>query len=85
MDIMAFLVFILLGALVGWLASLVTKRDAEQGWIGNILVGVGGSLIAGWIVGNGALVLNVPSLFWAFLGAVLVCIVINLITRKQIR
>lgn len=74
---MGLLTTILLGAFVGWIASIITKRDAEQGWVGNILVGIGGSLIANFLFNGGNLVLDLSSLVVALIGAVILCLVLN--------
>jgi uncharacterized membrane protein YeaQ/YmgE (transglycosylase-associated protein family) len=47
---MGLLTWIILGALAGWIASMVMKTDAEQGAIGNIIVGIIGALIGGFIM-----------------------------------
>ena len=44
------LLWLLFGALAGWIASLIMKTDAEQGAIANIVVGILGSLIGGFLV-----------------------------------
>ena len=48
MDILAWIVF---GGLVGWVASLVMKTDAQQGILLNVIVGMLGAVIGGWIMG----------------------------------
>lgn len=82
---------ILLGALVGWVASIVMKRDAEQGWLGNIIVGIVGAFLGGFISGlvlggdRSGLELDVTSLFWAFVGAVALLAAVNYAQRGQVR
>lgn len=49
---MGWIITILIGALIGWLASKVMGTDAEQGTIANILVGVIGSALGRWIFGD---------------------------------
>ena len=76
MDIGNLLVWIIIGALAGWLASIVMKTNKRQGLFGDIIVGVIGGFIGGFIldalnVGGGVSGLNLPSLLTAFLGAVL--------------
>lgn len=48
---MGIILWIIFGALVGWVASLIMKTDAEQGTLLNIVVGVVGSVIGGWLMG----------------------------------
>lgn len=81
---------IIFGAFVGWLASIVTNRNAEQGWIGNVVVGVVGAFIGNAIgravdADPGRDGWSLSGLLFAFLGAVLLCVVLNLITRRRIR
>jgi len=82
---MGILITLILGAFVGWVASIVTKRDAEQGWIGNIIVGVVGSFLAVLIFNEGRLVFDLSSLFVAFIGAVVLCAGLNLLQKGRVR
>lgn len=76
---MGFLITVLVGALIGWLASIVMKSDAQQGALANILIGIVGSLLGAWLFGDvlgfgsaslaGAFTLI--DLFWGVLGAVI--------------
>ncbi len=47
---MGILLWIVFGALVGWVASLVMKTDAEQGMFLNIVVGIVGAVVGGWLM-----------------------------------
>ncbi|MBX8466425.1 MULTISPECIES: GlsB/YeaQ/YmgE family stress response membrane protein [unclassified Deinococcus] len=49
---MGWIITILVGALCGWLASLIMKTDAQQGAIANILIGIVGSILAQAVFGN---------------------------------
>lgn len=49
---MSWIILILVGALSGWLASLIMKTDAQQGAVANILIGIVGALLAQWIFGS---------------------------------
>jgi uncharacterized membrane protein YeaQ/YmgE (transglycosylase-associated protein family) len=92
---MGILLTIILGALIGWVASIVTKRDAQQNWLENIVVGIVGAFIGGLISGllggdnasDFTIGLNFPDLFWAFVGAVLLCLALNYFRggRKTLR
>lgn len=72
---MGILLWILFGALVGWVASLIMKTDASQGVFANILIGIIGATIGGWImstIGNtGVTGFNLYSFLVALLGAVI--------------
>ena len=71
---MGILLWIVFGALAGWIASLIMKTDAQQGALGNIAVGIVGALIGGFLMsflGNaGVTGFNLYSLLVAVLGAV---------------
>ncbi|HRW07503.1 MAG TPA: GlsB/YeaQ/YmgE family stress response membrane protein [Caldilineaceae bacterium] len=81
-----FLTWIVLGGIAGWLASMVTGRNDQMGCISNILAGVVGAFVGGWIMaqfGQGGFSgFNLPSLAVAFVGAVVVLAILNLITRR---
>ncbi|WP_114972716.1 GlsB/YeaQ/YmgE family stress response membrane protein [Rhodoferax ferrireducens] len=48
---MSWIISLIIGGIVGWLASIVMKTNAQMGWIANVLVGVVGSLLGYWIAG----------------------------------
>jgi len=48
---MDMLIWLIIGGVIGWLASMVMKTDAQMGWIANVLVGVVGSMLGFWIAG----------------------------------
>lgn len=48
---MGLIISLIIGGIVGWLASIVMKTNAQMGLIANVLVGVGGSLLGFWIAG----------------------------------
>jgi uncharacterized membrane protein YeaQ/YmgE (transglycosylase-associated protein family) len=88
-----FILWLLFGALVGWLASIVMHTDAGQGALLTIVVGILGGLIGGWLFGyltGNAItintgVCNLPALAISFVGAVVLLGVVNLITRGTVR
>ncbi|MEO6102019.1 MAG: GlsB/YeaQ/YmgE family stress response membrane protein, partial [Pseudoxanthomonas sp.] len=47
---MNFLIYLIVGGIAGWLASLVMKRDGSQGIILNVVVGIIGSFLGGWLI-----------------------------------
>ena len=47
---MNLIVWLVVGGIVGWLASIIMKRDAQQGIILNVIVGIVGALLAGWLI-----------------------------------
>lgn len=83
---MSILGWIILGGLAGWLASKIMDTDAEQGILGNIIMGIIGGLIGGWLVGlfggEGVNGFNIWSFVVAVLGAVVVTWIYNAIRGR---
>lgn len=48
---MSWIISLIIGGIVGWLASIIMKTNAQMGWIANVLVGVVGSLLGYWLAG----------------------------------
>jgi uncharacterized membrane protein YeaQ/YmgE (transglycosylase-associated protein family) len=90
-NVMGLIVWLVIGGVVGWLASIVMKRDAQQGIILNIVVGIIGALLAGWfispLVGVGTINagLSVGSFLVSLLGAIVLLAIVNLFTRGRTR
>ncbi len=89
---MGIILWLVIGGVVGWLASIVMRRDASQGIILNIVVGIVGSMLGGWLIGPligapsiNSGVVSVASLFVSFLGAVILLAIVNLLTRRSVR
>lgn len=72
---MSFLVYIVFGGIVGWVASLIMKTDSQQGILLNIIVGVIGAVLGSWLVGffgiAGVSNFDIPSFLVALLGSVI--------------
>lgn len=82
------ILWLLLGALIGWLASLVMNRDAQQGALLNIVVGIVGAMIGGFLFGGSTINSNsfsLISLLVSFLGAVILLGIVNMFTRGSAR
>jgi uncharacterized membrane protein YeaQ/YmgE (transglycosylase-associated protein family) len=89
---MNFIIWIIVGGILGWLASLVMKTDAQQGIFLNIVVGIVGALLGGWLLGplfgTGTINQNdfsLPALLVSFLGAVILLLIVNLLRRGAAR
>jgi uncharacterized membrane protein YeaQ/YmgE (transglycosylase-associated protein family) len=86
MDIGSILVLIIIGAVAGWLASIVMKTNAQQGLIMDIIVGIIGAFIGGFVldaigVGSAQGELNIASFATAFIGAVILLALLRLLRR----
>ncbi|MDB5181793.1 MAG: transglycosylase [Candidatus Saccharibacteria bacterium] len=83
---MSIILYIIFGALVGWIASIIMGRNAEQGAIGNIVVGIVGAFLGGWIMqafgSSGVNGFNLRSFLVALLGAVVLLFLFNLFRRS---
>ena len=85
---MNLIIWLLIGALVGWLASMVMRTDAQQGAILNIVVGVIGALIGGFLFGGPTInssALNLTAILISFVGAVVLLAIVNLVRRGSVR
>jgi uncharacterized membrane protein YeaQ/YmgE (transglycosylase-associated protein family) len=86
---MGFIVWLIVGGIIGWLASLVMRTDAQQGIILNIVVGIIGAVIAGLIFGGGNInnsnPLDLTNILWSLLGAIILLAIVNLIRRGSVR
>jgi uncharacterized membrane protein YeaQ/YmgE (transglycosylase-associated protein family) len=84
---MGWLAWLIIGALAGWLASIVMKTNAQQGFLLDIIIGIIGAFIGGWLfklVGApGVTGFNIWSLFVAFIGAVVLLGLIRTLTRPR--
>jgi len=82
---MGIILWIIFGALVGWIASLIMKTDAEQGALLNIIVGVVGAVLGGWIMSyfgtDGVTGFNVSSFIVALIGAIVLIGIVKLLRR----
>ena len=83
---MGIIIWLIVGGIVGWLASIIMKRDGQQGIILNVVVGIIGALIAGWIFGGGInQAITVMTFLYSLLGAVVLLLIVNLFTRGRAR
>lgn len=84
---MGIIMWLIFGALAGWIASLIMHTDAQQGAIGNIVVGIAGALIGGFIAqrlgGSPINKFNLTNLLVAIAGSVLLLFVVRLLTNSR--
>lgn len=87
MEVMGPIGWIVLGGLAGWIASKFVGVDKDQGIIGNIIVGIIGALLGGWVFnlvgGSGVSGFNIWSFFVALVGAVIVLFIWKAIRQKK--
>jgi len=80
---MGILLWIVFGALAGWIASMLMKTDAQQGTLGNIVVGIVGAMLGGFLMSffgkTGVTGFNLYSLLVAVLGAVVLIAILRAI------
>ncbi len=83
---------LIIGGIIGWLASIVMRTNAQQGLLLNIVVGIVGSLLGSFLLGGffgaeGNILNNwgVGTLLAAFIGALLLLAIVNLFTRRAVR
>ncbi len=82
---MNFVVWIIFGALAGWIASMIMGANAKMGALANIVVGIVGALIGGFIMNSfgaqGVTGFNITSLIVAVIGAVVLLFLVGLVRR----
>jgi uncharacterized membrane protein YeaQ/YmgE (transglycosylase-associated protein family) len=88
-----FLVWLLVGGIIGWIASMIMRTDAQQGLLLNIVVGIIGAFLGGFIIrtlGIGGATINdnafsVPALLVSLVGAVVLLGIVNLVQGRTVR
>jgi uncharacterized membrane protein YeaQ/YmgE (transglycosylase-associated protein family) len=89
---MNFIIWLVVGGLIGWIASMIMKTDAQQGVILNVVVGIVGALLGGWFLapmfGTGTINQNdfsIAGLGVSLLGAIILLAIVNLVRRGSPR
>ncbi|WAW14487.1 GlsB/YeaQ/YmgE family stress response membrane protein [Peptostreptococcus equinus] len=84
---MGIISWLIVGALAGWLGSIIMGKNAQMGAIANIIVGIIGAFIGGFIAqsfgGSGVSGINLYSIAISVLGAVVLLFIVGLIQRKR--
>ncbi|MEN6434364.1 MAG: GlsB/YeaQ/YmgE family stress response membrane protein [Anaerolineaceae bacterium] len=79
--------WVILGAVAGWLASMITGRNSRMGCLANIFIGILGAIIGGFLVnligGEGAITFSLKGLFISVLGAVVLLLITGLFKRRS--
>ncbi|MDE2595362.1 MAG: GlsB/YeaQ/YmgE family stress response membrane protein [Sphingomonadales bacterium] len=89
---MGIIILLVIGGVLGWLASIMMRTDGQQGILLNVVVGIVGALLAGFVinplVGGGNIMAgdySASSLLVTFLGAVVLLGIVNLVRRGSVR
>ena len=89
---MNFIIWLVVGGLIGWVASMIMRTNAQQGMILNVVVGIVGSMLGGWLVapllGSGTVNQNdfsIRGLVASLIGAVILLAIVNLVRRGRAR
>ena len=89
---MNFLIWLIVGGVIGWVASLVMKTDHQQGIILNIVVGIVGAMLGGWfispLVGVSTInqdVFSIASMGVSLVGAIILLAIVNFFRRGTAR
>ena len=89
---MNFLIWLVVGGLIGWIASKIMNTDAQQGVILNVVVGIVGAFIGGMLISPLVGVptinqnaLSVGALLVSLVGAVILLAIVNLVRRGKAR
>jgi uncharacterized membrane protein YeaQ/YmgE (transglycosylase-associated protein family) len=86
MSITALIIWLVVGGVCGWLASMVMRTDAQQGVLLNVVVGIIGAVIASFIFGpNINAGISVMSFVYSLIGAIILLAIVNLVRRGSVR
>jgi uncharacterized membrane protein YeaQ/YmgE (transglycosylase-associated protein family) len=89
---MNLIIWLVVGGVLGWLASIIMRTDAQQGIVLNVVVGIVGAALAGWLIspllGVGTINMNEFSfgaLLVSLLGAIVLLAIVNVFRRGSVR
>ena len=84
---MGLIIWLIGGGVIGWLASIIMRTDAQQGVLMNIVVGIVGAFIGGLIFSGGTInqVISLSSVIISLIGAVILLAIVNLMRRGVAR
>lgn len=89
---MSIIIWLVVGGIIGWLASKIMRTDAQQGIILNVVVGIIGAFIGGWLGGMffGTGTINqgdfsLSGLLMSLVGAIVLLAIVNLFRRGRVR
>lgn len=89
---MNFIIWLVVGGLIGWIASMIMRTDGQQGVILNVVVGIIGAMLGGWLISPlvGIPTINqnafsLPAMLVSLVGAVILLGIVNLFRRGRTR
>ncbi len=89
---MGLIILLVVGGLIGWIASMIMRTDGQQGIFLNVVVGIVGAMLAGFLVtpliGGAPItsgVINIQTIVVSLIGAVVLLAIINLFRRGAVR
>jgi uncharacterized membrane protein YeaQ/YmgE (transglycosylase-associated protein family) len=86
---MNLIIYLIAGAIVGYVASRIMRTDSQQGWLLDIVVGIAGAFLAGFFIspllGVGTIndAINIPTLLISLLGSVVLLAIVKLLTGRR--
>lgn len=86
---MGLILWLVIGGIVGWLASMIMRTDGQQGIVLNIVVGIVGAFIGGLLFSGGSInngnPLELTNFLVSLVGAVILLAIVNLVRRGSVR
>ena len=88
---LGFIIWLIVGGIIGWLASLIMKTDGQQGILLNVVVGIIGAFIGGWLIApliggsTGTAGFDIMGFIAALIGAIILLAIVNLFRRGRVR
>ncbi len=86
---MGIIAWLVIGALAGWIASMVVPGDEGYGWIGGLIAGIVGAIVGGWLLAmltnqkDWLTGINISTLIAAIVGAIIVVFVWKAVARRS--
>ena len=87
---MNFIIWLVVGGVIGWIASMVMKTNDQQGIILNVVVGIVGAMLGGWLIspliGVGTINqdnFSLPAMLVSFVGALILLAIVNFFRRGR--
>ena len=87
---MNFIIWLVVGGLIGWVASMIMKTDAQQGVVLNVIVGIVGAFLGGWLISPlvGVATINqdafsIGALLVSLVGSIILLAIVNLLRKGR--